>query len=87
MRANGRPQRPEGGGQRPGGGAGRRDPYAALNLTDDQKKKVTEIQNAQRTEMRELFNGGDRETMRENMTALREKTNKQIEAILNDEQS
>jgi len=85
MRANG-PQRPEGGGQRPGGGAGRRDPYAALNLTDDQKKKVTAIQDAQRTEMRKLFSGGNREGMREKMTAMREKTNKQIEAILTDEQ-
>lgn len=87
IRAKG-PQRPDrpGGGQRPGGDAGRRDPYAALKLTEAQKKKVTEIQTAQRTEMRKLFSGGNREGMREKMTALREKTNKQIEAILTDEQ-
>ncbi len=84
IRAKG-PQRPDG-GARPGGGGGRRDPLAALNLTDEQKKKVTEIQTAQRTEMRKLFSGGNREGMREKMTALREKTNKQIEGILTDEQ-
>ena len=84
IRAQG-PQRPDG-GARPGGGGGRRDPLAALNLTDEQKKKVAAIQTAQRTEMRELFSGGNREGMREKMTALREKTNKQIEGILTDEQ-
>ncbi len=81
IRAKG-PQRPD----RPGGGAGRRDPLAALNLTEAQKKKVAEIQTAQRTEMRKLFSGGNREAMREKMSALRAKTNKQIEAILTDEQ-
>jgi Spy/CpxP family protein refolding chaperone len=87
IRAKG-PQRPDrpGGGQRPGGGAGRRDPYAALNLTDDQKKKVTAIQAAESAERRKLFSEGNREGMREKMTAMREKTNKQIEAILTDEQ-
>lgn len=78
------PQRPDrpGGGQRPG----RRDPYAALNLTDAQKKKVTEIRDAESVERRKLLSGGNLEGMREKMTALREKTNKQIEAILTDEQ-
>ena len=50
------------------------------------KKKVTAIQDAQRTEMRKLFSGGNSEGMREKMTAMREKTQKQIEAILTDEQ-
>ena len=81
IRAKG-PQQPE----RPGGGAGRRDPYAALNLTDDQKKKVTAIQAAESAERRALFSGGNREGMREKMTAMREKTNKNIEPILTDEQ-
>ena len=64
----------------------RRDPYAALNLTDAQKKKVTEIRAAESAERRKLFSDGNSEGMREKMTAMREKTNKQIEAILTDEQ-
>ncbi len=59
---------------------------AELKLTDEQQKKITEIQTAQRTEMRKLFSEGNRETLRERMTALREKTNKQIEGILTEEQ-
>ena len=64
----------------------RRDPYAALNLTDAQKKKVTEIRAAESVERRKLFSDGTSDSIREKMTAMREKTNKKIEAILTDEQ-
>jgi Spy/CpxP family protein refolding chaperone len=66
------------------GGRGRS--LASLNLTEEQQKKVTALQAANRTAMQELFRSGNRETMREKMTDLRAKYDKQLEALLTDEQ-
>ncbi|OGV26647.1 MAG: hypothetical protein A3J84_03905 [Ignavibacteria bacterium RIFOXYA2_FULL_37_17] len=59
-----------------------------LKLTDAQFKKVDTILNNQMNEIQKLRDnsGGDRESMREGMMSLREKTNKKIEALLNDTQ-
>ncbi len=86
-----RAQRGQGGrgqGQpRPGGGfGGRRNPYDGIGLTEEQQKKITAIQQEQSAEMRELFQNGDRETMREKMTAMREKYQKKTDAVLTAEQ-
>ncbi len=51
-------QRPQGGqggrgqGQRPGGGFGRRNPYADLDLSEEQQKKIDAINQARQEEMR-----------------------------------
>ena len=75
-------------GRRPGqgGAGGRGSSLASLNLTEEQQKKVTALQAANRTAMQELFRSGNRETMREKMTDLRAKYDKQLEALLTDEQ-
>ena len=59
-----------------------------LKLTDAQFKKVDTILNNQMNEIQKLRDnsGGDSESMREGMMSLREKTNKKIEALLNDTQ-
>ena len=79
-------RQPGGQGRRPGGQGGRGGSLASLNLTEEQQKKVTALQAANRTAMQELFRSGDRETMREKMTELRAKYDKQVEALLTDEQ-
>ena len=59
-----------------------------LNLTDEQTKQVERIYinlQEERTKARENFDG-DRRQMREIMMEYREKTNQQIEEILNDNQ-
>ena len=80
-------------GQRPGGrgGFGRRNPYEGLDLSEEQQAKIEAMQEEQRAEMGKLFEelrggGADRQAMGEKMTALREKYQKQADAILNDEQ-
>ena len=82
-----------GSGQRPGsrGNFGRRNPYEGLDLSEEQQAKIEAMQEEQRAEMRKLFEelrggGADRQAMGEKMTALREKYQKQADAILNDEQ-
>jgi Spy/CpxP family protein refolding chaperone len=80
--------------QRPQGGRGQGQPrprgnsLASLNLTEEQQKKVTALQAKQRTERIELYRnaGRDREGLNEKIAALTEKHNKQIEALLTDEQ-
>ncbi|MFA5805187.1 MAG: hypothetical protein WC879_11130 [Melioribacteraceae bacterium] len=59
-----------------------------LKLTDDQLKKVESILNDQMSEIQKLRDnsGGDMQSMREAMMGVREKTNKKIEALLNDSQ-
>ena len=59
-----------------------------LKLTDAQFKKIDTILNNQMNEIQKLrdSNSGDRDSMREAMMSLREKTNKKIEALLNDTQ-
>ena len=83
----GQGQRP----QRPGGGFSRRNPFEGIGLSEEQQKKVTAIQQEQSAEMRKLFQelrdgGGDRQALGAKMTALREKYQKQTDAILTDEQ-
>ena len=88
----GQGQRPgRGQGQRPGGGFSRRNPFEGIGLSEEQQKKVTAIQQEQSAEMRKLFQelrdgGGDRQALGAKMTALREKYQKQTDAILTDEQ-
>ena len=60
-------------------------------MSEEQQKKVTAIQQEQSAEMRKLFQelrdgGGDRQALGAKMTALREKYQKQTDAILTDEQ-
>ncbi len=59
-----------------------------LTLTDAQFAKVDTILQAQTAEMTKIreSSGGDREAMRSAIMDLRAKTDKQIEAILTDEQ-
>ncbi|MDP3580382.1 MAG: hypothetical protein Q8S39_00515 [Ignavibacteria bacterium] len=59
-----------------------------LTLTDAQFAKVDTILQAQTAEMTKIRenSGGDREAMRSAIMDLRAKTDKQIEAILTDEQ-
>jgi len=83
----GQGQRP----QRPGGGFSRRNPYEGIGLSEEQQAKITAIQEKQSAELRELFQelrdgGGDRQTLGAKMTALREKYQKQTDAVLTDEQ-
>jgi len=82
----------QGSGRRPGGGfGGRGNSLASLNLSEDQQTKITAIQAEQRAEQTKLFqelrnSGGGFEGVREKMTELRTKYDKQIEALLTDEQ-
>ncbi len=59
-----------------------------LKLSDAQLKKVETILNDQMSEIQKLRDdsGGDMQSMREAMMGVREKTNKKIEALLNDSQ-
>ncbi len=89
-----RPQGAQGGrgqGQRPGGGFGRRNPYADLDLSEEQQKKIDAINQARQEEMRKMIEelrngGGDREAMMAKFRQLGEKYQKQTEAILTDAQ-
>ena len=90
-------QRPQGGqggrgqGQRPGGGFGRRNPYADLDLSEEQQKKIDTINQARQEETRNMIEelrngGGDREAMMAKFRELGEKYQKETEAILTDAQ-
>ena len=59
-----------------------------LKLTDAQFNKVDTILNDQMSEIQKLRDnsGGDRQSMRDAMMELREKSNKKIEALLDDTQ-
>ena len=77
--------------QRPGGGFRRRNPYEGIGLSAEQQGKITAIQREQSAEMRELFQelrdgGGDRQTFSAKLSALREKYQKQTDAVLTAEQ-
>jgi Spy/CpxP family protein refolding chaperone len=63
----------------------------ALNITDEQKKKLGEAIQSNRDAMRELFEGGrdqqgDREARREKTEQLREEGNKKLMAVLTSDQ-
>lgn len=59
-----------------------------LKLTEDQLKKIETILNDQMSEIQKLRDnsGGDIQSMREAMMGFRERTNKKIEALLDDSQ-
>ena len=83
----------QGQSRRPGQGGfeGRRNPYAELGLTKEQQAKLDKVTAAQLEEQTKLLQesrngGGNREGLREKFNALREKYQKQIDAILTDEQ-
>jgi protein CpxP len=78
-------------GRRPGGGFGGRDQFGQLDLTEKQQEKMKAIQQAQTAEMQKMFQqlqggGGDREGLRAKFAAFREKYDKQIQAVLTDDQ-
>ncbi|MDP7010089.1 MAG: hypothetical protein QF685_01810 [Verrucomicrobiota bacterium] len=83
-----------GGGRGDGGtdrGGSSRDFYVQLDLTEDQQAKIEAIQQTQSTERRKMLeelrsNGGDREANRAKFTELREKFDKQTQAVLTDAQ-
>jgi formyltetrahydrofolate synthetase len=61
----------------------------AVGLNSDQEKKVYDLNLEMSKKMQAMFQenqGGDREAMREKMTALREDQNKKMKEILTDEQ-
>jgi Spy/CpxP family protein refolding chaperone len=60
-----------------------------MNLTAEQKDRITAIQDAAGEEMRQLFQagaGGDRDEMRKKATELRDSTNQKTRAVLTPEQ-
>lgn len=59
-----------------------------LSLSDEQTKQVKKIFDQSQEEMMEemMVNQGDREAMRSAITKITEKTDKEIEKILNDKQ-
>lgn len=81
---------------RGGGGAvqllQREDVQGELKLTDDQKSKISALQDKQREKMREMFTGGgggerpDPEKMREIFTKAAEEAQKEVDTILNADQ-
>ena len=82
--------RPSQQGRRPGG-SNRRNPYASLDLSEEQQEKIDAIQTARREESRKMFEelrggGGDREAMMAKFRELGEKYQKQTDALLTDEQ-
>jgi len=81
----------QGKGQRPASGLSRFNPYSQLDLTEAQQKKMTALQQEQSATMRKMFEelrggGGDREAMRAKFGEMREKFQKQTDAILTDAQ-
>lgn len=81
----------QGGGFGGGGGftalLGNEDVQKELQLLDDQKSKIEQIQMAMGAEMRDLFQpGGDRDAMREKMTELGKKTEEEISKVLDADQ-
>jgi Spy/CpxP family protein refolding chaperone len=58
----------------------------ALNLTAEQKEKVKSIGEEAAKEMRELFQGGNREEARKEMADLRKSTEEKVQGVLTTEQ-
>lgn len=79
-----------GGGGFGGGGftalLGNEDVKKELQLLDDQIAKIEQVQMAMGTEIRELFQGGDRDTRLEKMAELGKKTEEEIAKILDADQ-
>lgn len=81
----------QGGGFGGGGGftalLGNEDVQKELQLLDDQRSKIEQIQMAMGAEMRDLFQpGGDRDAMREKMVELGKKTEEEISKVLDADQ-
>ena len=81
----------QGRGGRGGGFGGMRDLLEGLGLNEEQQAKMEEINAARQEEMRSVFEelrngGGDREAMMAKFREFGEKYQKDIEAILTDEQ-
>lgn len=57
-----------------------------LELTAEQKAKFTELEEQFYTEAQELRKSGDRSTMRDKMTALRDKRTEAVKELLSEEQ-
>jgi Spy/CpxP family protein refolding chaperone len=55
---------------------------AKLKITAKQKAELEKLSTANREKMMEMFRSGDRENMREKMTELREKSEKDTLAVL-----
>lgn len=53
-----------------------------LGITDDQKAKMEELEKQSREKMREMFQGGGGEEMREKMRAAREETEGKMKEVL-----
>ena len=66
---------------------GRDDVAVQLDLTDEQREKLAGIFSTQQEQRSALFQGGDRSTIREKMTELRQKTNAAAMAVLTEEQT
>jgi len=64
------------------------DPKVAkkLNLSDDQQKKLKEVSDANAAAMREAFQDGNREGLREKMQELRKQAEEKVSAVLTSEQ-
>lgn len=57
-----------------------------LGLSEDQQKKLQEVQQANAAAMREAFQGGDREAARAKMQDLRKQSTEKVMAVLTSEQ-
>ena len=91
--AGARPGEGRPGGGRPGGGFGGfgRNLFGDLDLSEKQREKIDAITQARGDEMRQMFEelqngGGDRQALTAKFRALGEKYQKQIDAVLTDEQ-
>jgi primosomal protein N' len=62
------------------------DDLAKVKLSDEQKEKLTEINQKQQQEMRELFQGGFSEDTQKKMTALRKEYADKAIGVLTDDQ-
>lgn len=64
------------------------DPTIAkeLGVTEEQTEKMAEVRREAFGSMRELLQGGDRDAIREKMTEMREKINKDVLAVLTADQ-
>jgi Spy/CpxP family protein refolding chaperone len=59
---------------------------AKLSLTDDQKKKIEAQSEAVRSKMQEMFQGGNRDGMREKMEQMRKESDEKYSAVLTADQ-
>ncbi len=58
-----------------------------LEISDEQRQKMQDVQQKMREQMRELAQSGDRESMREQIADMRKQANSDLVALLSDEQN